>query len=226
MPRAPRVDVGGMVYHVINRANGRQTIFHKKEDYLHFEHLLAAAKELNSMRILAYTVMPNHWHLVLHPRQDGDLSAFMQWLTLTHTQQFHARTKTIGYGHLYQGRYKSLLVEKDNYLVQLIRYVERNPLRAQLIKQAQDWQWGSAWRRVYGTTQQQALLSGTMIELPKNYVAWLNEREDTETLSMIRRSVNKGTPYGAPAWVKRMVGKFDLLLTMRSRGRPKNKKGT
>ncbi|MDO8451699.1 MAG: transposase [bacterium] len=222
MGRAPRVDVGGEVYHIINRANGRQTIFHKKEDYLHFEQLLTEANELNSMRILAYALMPNHWHLVLHPRHDGDLSVFMQWLTLTHTQQYHSRTKTIGYGHLYQGRYKSFLVEKDNYLLQLIRYVERNAFRAKLVKKAESWRWGSAYRRALGTPQEKALLSDTIIELPSDYLEWLNEKEDADTLTSIRQSVNKGTPYGAVKWVERMVEKFDLLLTTRLRGRPKD----
>lgn len=209
------------MYHIINRANGRQTIFHNKEEYLHFEDLLTKAQELNNMRILAYTLMPNHWHLVLHPRQDGDLSVFMQWLTLTHTQQYHSRTKTIGYGHLYQGRYKSFLVAKDNYLLQLIRYVERNPLRAKLVKRAEDWRWGSAYRKTHRTAQEQALLSDPIIELPADYPAWLNTPEEMDTLSHIRQSVNKGTPYGASKWVKKMVEKFDLLSTTRSRGRPR-----
>src|SRR3989338_1437240 len=70
MPRILRVDVGNLVYHVINRANGRIQIFHKDKDYLLFESVLAEAKELNGMRILAYCIMPNHWHLVLHPRKE------------------------------------------------------------------------------------------------------------------------------------------------------------
>src|SRR3989338_8764533 len=221
MPRVPRVDIGGEIYHVINRANGRTTIFHKKENYIHFEKLFAEAKKRVDMRIVAYCLMPNHWHLVLYPRHDGDLSVFMQWLTLTHTQQYHSRTKTIGYGHLYQGRYKSFLVEKDNHLLQLIRYVERNPFRAKLVKKAQDWQWGSAYRRTQGTPQEKALLSDTIIELPEDYLEWLNEKEDAGTLIRIRQSVNKGTPFGAAKWVERMVDKFDLLLTTRLRGRPK-----
>ena len=221
MGRAPRVDVGNEVYHVINRANGRQTIFHEQAQYLHFEKVLTEAQKLTRMRILAYALMPNHWHFVLHPRQDGDLSVFMQWLTLTHTQQYHAKMKTIGYGHLYQGRYKSFLVEQDAYLLQLIRYVERNPLRAKLVKKAQDWRWGSAYRRIKGTTQEKTLLSDTIVELPADYLLWLNERENTDTLTRIRQSVNKGTPFGVERWVERTVEKFDLRLTMRSRGRPK-----
>ncbi len=113
MPRAPRVDVGDQIYHVINRANGRQTIFKTPEVYRQFEQLLKTAVEEKGMRVLAYVLMPNHWHLVLYPHNDGDLGRFMQWLTLTHTQQHRARTETIGYGQLYQGRYKSFLIHGE-----------------------------------------------------------------------------------------------------------------
>ncbi len=221
MSRAPRIDVGNEVYHVINRANGRVKIFHSDKDYQHFEKLLLEAKERNDMRILAYVLMPNHWHLVLYPRKDGDLQTFMQWLTLTHTQQYHVKTKTIGYGHLYQGRYKAFLVQKDTYLLQLIRYVERNPLRAKLVKKAEQWQWGSAYRRYLGTVKERKLLTEPPLDLPRDYRSWLSEKEDTEGLQAIRLSVNKGKPYGTIAWVERMVEKFNLELTTRGVGRPK-----
>ena len=78
MPRIPRVDVGNLVYHVINRANGHIQIFHKDKDYLLFESVLAEAKELNGMRILAYCIMPNHWHLVLHPRKETGSGAIFR----------------------------------------------------------------------------------------------------------------------------------------------------
>jgi len=77
MPRLARVDIGDQVYHVINRANGRMQIFDTPEDYQHFEKLLLDAKELVDMRILAYVLMPNHWHLILQPKHNGDLGLFM-----------------------------------------------------------------------------------------------------------------------------------------------------
>ena len=101
MPRQARVSVGDSIYHVINRANGRQKIFHMEEDYQHFKDLLEKAVELADMRLLAYCIMPNHWHSVLFPRTDAMMSEFMGWLTLTHTRQYRVRTRTIGYGHLY-----------------------------------------------------------------------------------------------------------------------------
>src|SRR5579872_6985427 len=117
MGRARRVDVGGMIYHVLNRANFRSRLFRQTRQYEDFLGILEESLKFVPMRILAYCLMPNHWHMVLQPRADGDLAKFLQRITLTHTQRFHSKTRTVGYGHLYQGRYKSLPVESDrNFL--------------------------------------------------------------------------------------------------------------
>jgi len=225
MGRAPRTDIGNHVYHIINRANGRVRIFGKEEDYTEFESILAEAKEIHPMRILAYCVMPNHWHMAVYPKDDGDLSRFMQWVTLTHTQRYRSRSKSRGYGHLYQGRYKSFLVSKDSYFLQLCRYVERNPVRANLVKKAQDWHWSSAWRRTHGTKEQQMLLSKWPVDKPRDYEPWLNTKDkDDEQLTNIRKSLQRGRPLGSESWVARMVDRFDLGSTVRNHGRPK--KGT
>jgi putative transposase len=124
MGRPLRTAVGGLAYHVLNRANARMRIFDKTEDYEAFERILAEAVRRVKMRLLAYCTMPNHWHLVLWPRQDGDLSTFVRWLTLTHTQRWHAHRHSVGSGHVYQGRFKSFLVEPDEYLWAVCRYGE------------------------------------------------------------------------------------------------------
>src|SRR5256885_2321789 len=102
MARTPRAAEGGLIYHALNRANARLTIFEDDGDYEAFERVLAEAVPRHAMRLLAYCVMPNHFHLVLWPRGDGDLSRFMRWLTLTHTQRWHAHRGSAGAGHLYQ----------------------------------------------------------------------------------------------------------------------------
>jgi putative transposase len=223
MPRLARVDVGGEIYHIINRANGRLQIFSNDEDYRLFEKILLDAKELTGMRILAYVVMPNHWHLILHPEHDGDLGLFMHRLTNTHTRQVHVRTGTIGSGHLYQGRYKSFLVDTDTYLTTLIKYVERNPVRARLTKTCEAWRWGSAWRRAHGTPAQQNLLAHSPVSLPQNYLHWVNTPDNEDDLVSIRHSVNKGVPYGREWWVDAMVTTYKLETTLHAPGRPKNK---
>jgi len=221
MPRNARVDVGGEIYHVINRANGRFHIFNNDKDYQLFEQLLLDTKELFDMRILAYELMPNHWHLVLHPRNDGDLGKFMHRLSNAHTRKIHALTNTNGSGHLYQGRYKSFLIDSENYLLAVIRYIERNAARAKLVSNCEDWQWGSAWRRIHGTAQQKKLLGKIHTELPDDYLNWINTIDKIDDLKMIRASVNKSVPFGRDKWVDMMVSKYHLESTLKSPGRPK-----
>ena len=114
MGRPLRSTSADVVYHVLNRANARTMLFDDDGDYAAFERVLAQACERVSMRLLAYCVMPNHWHLVVWPRRDGDLSRFMNWLTLTHTQRWHQHRHTVGDGHVYQGRFKSFPVETSD----------------------------------------------------------------------------------------------------------------
>src|SRR4029434_6597600 len=132
MPRKPRNAVGGLVYHVLNRGCGRMELFRRQEDYVAFEKVLAEALERFDMRLLAYCIMPNHWHLVLWPEDDGDLSKFMAWLTVTHVQRWRHARKVVGLGPLYQGRFKAFCAQEDHHLLTMIRYVERNALRAKL----------------------------------------------------------------------------------------------
>ncbi|HEY8666519.1 MAG TPA: transposase [Tepidisphaeraceae bacterium] len=147
MPRHPRAAIGGLVYHVLNRANARRQIFFRDNDSAAFERTLAEALARRPLELFWYCLMPNHWHLVARPKDDGDLSQFMRWLTVTHTQRWHACHHTSGSGHLYQGRFKSFPVEADQHFLTLCRYVERNALRAGLWPRAQDWRWSSLWRR-------------------------------------------------------------------------------
>jgi putative transposase len=223
MPRSNRTDVGGEIYHIINRANGRSQIFNDPADYILFEQLLLETKELVGMRILAYCIMPNHWHLVLQPKNDGDLGIFMHRISNAHTRKVHAKTQTNGSGHLYQGRYKSFLVDNDNYLLALIKYVERNSVRAKLVGLCEDWQWGSAWRRTNGNKEQMKLLDESPTPFPENYQQWINTPDKEEDLLNIRASLNKGVPYGREKWVDQMVVKHHLESTMKNPGRPKKR---
>ncbi len=221
MPRTNRIDIGGEIYHIINRANARMKIFDNPKDYQLFENVLSEAKKRTNMRIYAYCIMPNHWHFVVSPEENGDLQKFMGWLTMTHTQRWHAAHNTIGSGHLYQGRYKSFLVQSNEYFLQLCRYVERNPLRAKLVKKGENWKWSSLWRRENGTEQQKKLLNAWPVEIPADYKEWVNTREGGEELKEIRYSINKGKPFGRDTWVDRTATKFDLASTLRNPGRPK-----
>lgn len=216
MGRPLRATPGEMVYHVLNRANARMKLFEDDGDYRAFEQVLAQACARVSMRLLAYCVMPNHWHLVVWPRRDGELSRFMNWLTLTHTQRWHQHRHSVGEGHVYQGRFKSFPVETSEYLLTLCRYVERNPVRAGLVARAEQWRWSSAGAS--GSVPLQAW----PIERPSNWIEVVNVDERQEQVEAMRRSVVKGQPYGSESWVQQMVWQWNLGVTMRKRGRPKN----
>ena len=221
MGRAKRAEDGGTVFHVLNRANMGATIFQTPEDYAAFERVLQEAVERTGMRLLAYCVMPNHWHLVVWPRRDGDLSKFVGWLTLTHTQRWHASHGTVGTGHLYQGRFKSFPVEPDQHFLTVCRYVEGNPLRAKLVSLAEDWASASLSHRLRKDDFAQAVFSQWPVPVPRQWRSHVNQPQAESEVAALRRSVNRGTPLGTPAWTQRTVKQMGLDVTTRPRGRPK-----
>jgi putative transposase len=221
MARAARVDVGGQIYHVINRAVGRLQIFNTDEDYLTFLNILREAGDTSAVKVLAYCCMPNHWHLMLRTNADGDLGKYMHWLTNAHTRFVHTKTQTVGTGPLYQGRYKSFLVDDDIHLKTVVKYVERNAVRANLVAKPEDWKWGSAWLRMYGNDKQTKLLAELPFAIENNYFDWLNTIDTEKELEQMRNSVKRGVPYGRDRWVDAMVQKYGLESTVRTKGRPK-----
>ncbi|MDF0675521.1 MAG: transposase [Nitrospira sp.] len=221
MPRRPRLAAGDFAYHVLNRRVGRLSLFETRIDYVAFEKILAEAHAASGIRIAAYCLMPNHWHLLLWPKRDGELSEVVRWITVTHTQRWHARHQTAGTGPVYQGRFKSFPIQADEHFLAVARYVERNALRARMVKQAENWQWSSLWRRTQGDPKLTAWLSDWPIDRPRNWVARVNRPETGEELEALRVSVQRGRPFGEEAWVKRMAKRFGMESTLRPRGRPK-----
>jgi putative transposase len=211
--------MGGYVYHVLNRAVGRATIFDKSGDYAAFEKVLREAQDWLPMRVLAYCLVPNHWHMVVWPEGDDDLSEYFRWVTVTHTQRWHAHHHTAGSGPLYQGRFKSFPVEADEHLLAVCRYAERNALRANLTPRAEQWRWGSLWHRVHLSAGN--LLHDGPVPLPANWVSYVNRPQTAGELAALRRSVLRGTPFGDPAWQVETAKHLGLEMTLRPRGRPR-----
>lgn len=203
MPRSARLSAGGVVYHALNRANAGTRLFLDDRDYQAFERVLAEAQARVSMRILSYALMPNHWHFVLWPLRDGDLSEFLRWLTQTHTQRWHAYCGSVGGGHLYQGRFKSFPVEADEHFLTLCRYVERNPLTAGLVSRAEDWYWSSLWRRVHGRARKDELLARWPVPYPLGWVDWVNRPQSQRELDAVRGCIKRGCPFGSDGWARR-----------------------
>ena len=213
--------MAGIPHHVLNRACRRSVLFAHAEDYRLFVSVLGEAKTRFAMRVLAYAVMPNHWHLILWPEEDLQLSRFMHWLTLTHTQRWHTRHATTGTGPLYQGRYKAIPVQSDEHLLTAIRYVERNPVRAGLVDAAQNWQWSSAWERCNdcGTP----LLDVSPVAMPDDWMSFVNEGQNQIHLGAVRDAVRLGTPLGDSGWTRIAGTAFGLRRTFRPQGRPGKK---
>lgn len=203
---------------MLNRAVGRTTLFETSADYDAFVRVLAEAPQRFPMRLLAWCLMPNHWHLVLWPHQDGDLSNYLRWVTVTHTQRWHAAHGTSGTGPLYQGRFKSFPVQRDEHYWTVCRYVERNPLRANLVRSAGNWLWSSLPRR---TQPGDRMLTPGPVPLPRNWTAWVQRAESPAELEALRRSVVRGAPYGSDRWQKQTALRLGLGATLRPRGRPR-----
>jgi putative transposase len=225
MPRPLRDCPGGLIYHVLNRANGRITLFRTERDYLAFEAILLDAVRRFGMRLLAYVIMPNHFHLVLWPRRDGDLSRFMHWLTVTHVGRWHAHHGTAGTGHLYQGRFKSFPVEADEHLIVVWRYVERNAIRANLARHARNWRWSSLAVRLglagAHTAKLRQMLAEGPIDLPRDWEAFVNAPQTDAEVRALRESFLRGRPFGTEAWSRRTATRLGLQPTLRPRGRPR-----
>jgi len=218
MPRTARAAVGGIVYHVLNRGNDRARIFHKPADFDAFVKVLIEGLEYASVELLAFCIMGNHWHLILRPRRDKDLAGYLSWVTNTHVKRYRAHRRGTS-GHLYQGRFKSFPVEDDHHLLTVIRYVEANPLRAKMVKRAQDWRWSSLG---CAKETREAMLSEWPVDRPSDWTATVNRVMRERETDAIRTSIERGRPFGSASWVDKMADAMGLGFTLRPRGRPPN----
>ena len=221
MPRRPRHATGGYVFHVLNRAAARRTLFETEGDYFAFLKVLQEAQSRVEMRLLSYCIMPNHWHLVLWPRGDGDLSDYMKWLTTAHAQRWHKWHESSGTGALYQGRFKSFPVQGDTHFSQLCRYVERNALRANLVSRAEDWRWSSLWQRLQERADVQ--LSPWPVPPGSQWLEYVNQAETEAELASLRKSVTHGLPFGDSSWTKSTAAALGIEIPSRPTGRPRRK---
>jgi len=217
MPRVGRGQTGGICIHVINRGNGKARVFHDEDDYAVFVELLGRGCERIPIRVVSCCLMPNHIHLILWPREDGDLSAWIQWVTTSHVRRHHRRYGTSG--HVWQGRFKSFpvqhrqpsasqrargVVETGDPVLQVARSVERNPLRAGLVTLAERWPWSSLhWWSTPAAAP--GFWQPDVIWRPEDWLALVNRPETDEELVALRQSVQRGTPFGSEAWRKQVV---------------------
>ena len=209
-----------MVFHVLNRGVGRRSLFDKDDDFSAFERVVEESLRTRPMRLCAYCLMPNHWHFVVWPEHDGDLPAFMQQLTNTHVKRWKEHRHETGYGHLYQGRYRCFPVETEDSFYRVVCYVERNALRANLVQRAERWPWSSL-RRAEREDPAFPLLSKWPLPRPADWLELVNRPQTEAELEALRCCVNRGRPFGDPAWIADAAQRLGLEWTLRSRGRPR-----
>ncbi len=191
-------------------------IFDDADDYEYFLELLEKACKREHVEIHAYCLMPNHFHLLLVPKEEKSLSRLMQWVVTSHVRYYHKKNKTSG--HIWQGRYKSFIVEKESYYITLIRYIEANALRAKLVRKAKDWDYGSLIEREH---KHRTLLSEPYMELYEEWIEHVNTPIREGELYNIRNSVNRQAPLGDEKWQVETATKYGMLSTLNKRGRPR-----
>jgi putative transposase len=215
-----------LIYHVINRGNNRQRVFRKPADFDAFLQALGDLKERKPFELYGYCLLSNHFHLLIRPLPGTTISRIMQSLLISHTERYHKHHRSSG--HVWQGRFKSPVIQNDEHLLTVLRYIEANPLRASLVERAEDYRWSSYL--AHGQGEPNEWLDRLVpFEQLSPYVAvrkrkWSEKVHDPlpeSTLASIRRSNTTGLPYGNPAWVEKLAKKLDLDLTIRPRGRPR-----
>jgi putative transposase len=209
----------GLTFHVINRGVRKLRLFDHAGDYRAWLNAFAEAQERVPVDVFAYCLMPNHFHLVVRPRQDGHLAEFMRLGTVTHSMRWHRYRESGGTGAVYQGRYKAFPVQSNQYFFNVCRYVEANALRGALVLRAEDWPWSSLAAR--GKNCNALSLCEWPILPPADWLDLVNQATPCNDLDTIRRSIRRNIPFGDSAWSRATAEPLGLLKGFRDRGRPR-----
>ena len=220
MPRTARASVGGICYHVMNRGNRRERVFHSSADYLAFIDFMRRAQQRLPLHLLCYCIMPNHFHLLVRPHGDGDLGRWMHWLMTAHVGRHHCVYESNG--RIWQGRFKAFPVADDRHLLTLIRYVERNPVRPGLAQRAEDWPWSSL--ALSAADRRAALGDLAPAAVAADWLEVVNEPLTGPELEAVRTCCAKNRPFGSREWQQKMAEKLGLQSSLRGRGRPRKLK--
>jgi putative transposase len=225
MGRLPRTIDDGLVYHALNRGNNRADVFGDDDDRVAFLEALAKTKERYPFSLLGYCLMTNHFHLLVRPAAGQSISRILQSLTVAHTWRYHKRYRTLG--HVWQGRFKSAVIQDDAHLLVVLRYIEANPLRAKMVIDPAEYKWSSF--PYHGLGQDDPLLSPfpewedlgkTDAERRRRWRAKVCAAQSDGELTTLRSSLRSGRPFGASEWTEQMAERLKIDLNPRPRGRP------
>lgn len=205
-----------MWYHALNCGNGRSAVFRKAADYQAFVETMAEAHARLAVDVLGYCLMRTHFHIVLRPHAEGDLGRWIQRLLVAHSRRFHRHYGTSG--HVWQSRFKAFPIQDDGHLKTVLRYVESNALRTELVSRAEDWKWSSlpAWQRDDPLLwREKPLVRG------RNWLTRVNQPLSDSELLRLQVSLERGRPYGDESWTRETARRLGLESSLRSRGRPR-----
>lgn len=221
MPRLARAVFAEVPHHVTQRGNRREDVFFTEDDrHLYLEWLIEYC-ERHQVEVLAYCLMTNHIHLVLVPSTESGLQQVLKPLHMRYAQ--HVNRCRGWKGHVWQGRYFSSPLD-ENYTWAAIRYVERNPVRARMVRKPERYRWSSAAAHC-GLSEDRALTNNgkwkRRFDQIENWSAWLAEGDSVEELESLRRNINKGLPCGSDLFIRKLERLVGRSLAFRSQGRPK-----
>jgi putative transposase len=231
MGRLPRAIDEGLVYHAVNRGNNRGDVFGDDADREAFLEALARTQARYPFHLFGYCLMTNHFHLLLRPGTGQSVSRILQSLTVAHTWRYHKRHRTSG--HVWQGRFKSPVIQDDLHLLVVLRCIEANPVRARIVSDPGDYRWSSF--RLHGLGEHDPLLSPfpeweelgrTEAERRKRWRAKVSTQQGEGERTGVRDSLRSGRPFGAPEWTERTAERLHIDLNPRPRGRPAGEKVT
>jgi putative transposase len=229
MGRPPRPIENGLVYHALNRGNNCADVFADEEDRSAFLESLAKTKDRYPFQLFGYCLMRNHFHLLLRPDDGQSISRILQSLTVAHTWRYHKRRRTSG--HVWQGRFKSPVIQDDSHLLVVLRYIEANPLRAKIVADPSDYPWSSF--PCHGLGHDDPLVSPfpewnelgkSEAERRKRWRTKVRGHQSDAELAAIRNSWRSGLPLGDPQWTEQMAAQLNIPLVPRPRGRPRKEK--
>ena len=231
MGRLPRPVEDGFVFHALNQGNNRADVFDDDGDRLAFLEALGRAKERYPFQLYGYCLMNNHFHLLLRPEPGQAVSRIMQSLTIAHTWRHHKLRQSVG--HVWQGRFKSPVVQDDGHLLMVLRYIEANPLRAGMVEDLATYRWSSFLAHAKGIADplldpfpEFDRLGRTPAERRARWLRKVRAPQPEAELKRIRGSVRSGKPLGQDEWVATHAARLGIELNPRPRGRPKKVSGT
>lgn len=218
MPRIARIIAAGYPHHITQRGNNRAAVFFDDEDRQMYLKLLSGYTQRYNISIWAYCLMDNHIHLLAVPETDTALSRGIGLTNLTYTQYLNRKLKQSG--RIWQNRFFSCVVENDQYLWSVARYIERNPLKVALAASAELYRWSSAKAHITGAND--PLLDATPWLSPEERHAYAEfvRDEDEETDDAIRRATRTGRPYGRDQFIDQLEFQLNQSIRPKKPGRP------